>query len=168
MRILKADHRAVEQLLTKLAETDEGPERQELLDEVRMKLLAHMELEESLLYPVLAQRVGEEDEEEATVEHNLAREGVDKMVAMVDQPGFGAAVEMVKAGVLHHVKEEESELLPQLKDDMTREEWVALGDAIVEAKEAAGLPVPEPTRRKSAKRTTKSGTGSTKGRNGKK
>ena len=63
---------------------------------------------------------------------------------MMEQPGFGAAVEMLKGGILHHVKEEETEILPELKEAMSHEEWAAMGDAIAEAKKAAGLPVPQP------------------------
>ena len=157
MRILKADHREVEQLLTKLAETDEGSERESMLAEVEMKLTAHMDMEESLVYPVLKDKVGSEDEEEAEVEHGLAREGLQKMRGMVEAPGFGAAVEMLKGGITHHVQEEEGELLPELKEASTRDEWLALGDALAQAKESAGLPVPQPQRRRSTKRRRTAG-----------
>ena len=162
MRILKADHREVEQLLTKLADTEEGDERRELVDEVVMKLTAHMEMEEQLLYPAVTEYVGAEDEEEAEIEHGLAREGIEKMTSMIDAPGFGAVVEMLKAGIKHHVEEEEGQLLPELKDAISTEEWRALGDALAEAKQAAGLPVPQPPKRRSTKRRTKATSGSSK------
>jgi hemerythrin-like domain-containing protein len=141
LRILRADHREVEQLLTKLAETDEGAERERMIEEVRTKLTLHMELEEQLLYPLVADKVGHEDEEEAEVEHTLARDGLDKLVSMSTVPGFGAVVEMLKAGIKHHVEDEEKELLPALKESMERDEWRALGEQPVEAKQAAGQPV---------------------------
>lgn len=156
MRILKADHREVKGLLTKLADTDEGPEREQLANELMTKLSAHMEMEESILYPPVKTNVGEDDEEEAEVEHGLAREGLAKMMSMLDAPGFGAVVEMLKAGISHHVEEEETQILPELKEAISRDEWVALGDAIAQAKEAAGLPVSQPPRRKSTKRRSKS------------
>lgn len=152
IRILRADHREVEQLLKKLADSEEGPERQAMVEEVTAKLSAHMEMEESLLYPAVAEHVGAEDEEEAEVEHQLAREGLDKLTALVEAPGFGAAVEMLAGGIHHHVREEETELLPELREAMDRPDWLALGDGLIEAKEAAGMPVPEPPRRKSSKR----------------
>jgi|SRR5829696_6641036 len=155
MRILKADHREVEGLLTKLADTDEGSEREQLANEVMAKLTAHMEMEESIVYPPVRTEVGAEDEEEAEVEHRLAREGLQKMMSMLEAPGFGAAVEMLKGGITHHVQEEETQILPELKEALSREQWTALGDAIAEAKEAAGLPVPQPPRRKSSKRRPK-------------
>jgi len=153
MRILKADHREVEKLLDKLADSEEGAEREEMVAELTTKLTAHMEAEESIVYPPLKTEVGAEDEEEAQVEHRLAREGLQKVQQMVEMPGFGAAVEMLKGGISHHVEEEESQLLPELKESLDRDAWLAIGDALVQAKEAAGLPVPQPARRKSTKRT---------------
>lgn len=155
MRILKADHREVEKLLDRLAESEEGDERQKMVDELAMKLTAHMEMEEALVYPNIKTAVGEEDEEEAEVEHGLAREGLQKVQSMVETPGFGAAVQMLKGGIKHHVEEEETELLPELKEAFSREEWAAMGDAIAEAKQAAGLPVPQPPKRRSTKRRSK-------------
>ena len=80
-------------------------------------------------------------------------EGLDKVLQMVEMPGFGAAVEMLKGGISHHVQEEETQLLPELKESLERDEWLAIGDALVEAKKAVGLPVAQPPRRKSTKRT---------------
>jgi hemerythrin superfamily protein len=156
MRILKADHRDVERLLKQLADTDEGSERKRLAKEVATKLTAHMDIEESIVYPPVASEVGQEDREEAEIEHRLARQGLDTMMSMVDQPGFGAAVQMLLGGITHHVEEEESQLLPELKDAMDRDEWLALGDAIADAKLAAGMPLPEAPRRRSSKRRGRS------------
>jgi hemerythrin-like domain-containing protein len=155
MRILKADHREAEKLFDKLAESDEGTTRQQLVEELTTKLTAHMELEETIIYPSVRESVGEEDEEEAEVEHGLAREGLKKLNELVDVPGFGAAVEMLRGGIMHHVEEEETELLPELKDAVSREEWAAMGDALAAAKQQRGMPLPPAPRRRSAKRPTK-------------
>ena len=135
-----------------------------MVDELVFKLTAHMEAEESIVYPPVKREVGEEDEEEAEIEHGLAREGLEKVQQMVEMPGFGAAVEMLKGGISHHVEEEEHELLPELKEHLDHEQWLAMGDALARAKEAAGLQVPQPPRRKSTKRTRS--TKSTKGEAG--
>jgi hemerythrin-like domain-containing protein len=155
MTILKADHRDVKKMLTALADSDEGAVREKMAREVAESLTLHMNIEESLLYPLVARDVGKEDAEEADVEHGLAREGVAKMSELVEKPGFGAAVEMLKAGITHHVEEEENELLPELKSALSREQWLELGDKIAEAKAAAGAAVAPAARRKSTKRATK-------------
>jgi hypothetical protein len=38
---------------------------------------------------------------------------------LVDEPGFGA-VAMLTAGIKHHVKEEETEMFPELKKKLDR------------------------------------------------
>lgn len=157
LRLLRADHREVEQLLTRLADSEEGTERTSMLQELETKLTLHMQLEEQLLYPLVKEMVGEEDEEEASTEHSLAREGLDKLVKMADQPGFGAAVEMLKGGIKHHVEEEEKEILPSLKDAMERDDWRALGQQVLDAKDAAGQPAaPTSNGRRSSKRKLRS------------
>ena len=63
-----------------------------------------------------------EEAKEANVEHGLAREGLTDLGRLVDEPGFGAAVAMLTAGIRHHVKEEEHEVFPELKRKIDREE----------------------------------------------
>ncbi|MCU1396388.1 MAG: hypothetical protein JWM34_4816 [Ilumatobacteraceae bacterium] len=152
MTILKADHREVKRLLTALAESEEGAQREKMCADVTAALTLHMDIEEKILYPLIAREIGAEDAEEADIEHGLAREGLRTMGKMVDKPGFGAAAEMLKGGITHHVEEEETELLPELKDKLERADWLALGDAIAAAKAAAGAPVHPPARRRSTKR----------------
>lgn len=162
MTILKADHRDVRRMLTSLAESEEGPEREQMVTELDQALTVHMQLEEQLVYPLVQRNVGAEDAEEAEIEHGFARETLQKLVSMTSEPGFGALVEMLRGGIEHHVKEEESEILPELKDALSRDEWLAIGDQIVEAKQAAGMPMPAPksTAKRSSKRQPKAKAGS--------
>ena len=153
MTILKADHREAKQLMTALADSEEGKERNAMAAELERALTLHMAIEEEYVYPLVAEKVGAEDEEEAEIEHGLAREGLAKLMSMVEMPGFGAAVEMLKGGILHHVEEEETELLPSLKEAMGREEWLALGDSLAKAKANAGAPTTASRGRRSTKRS---------------
>jgi hemerythrin-like domain-containing protein len=142
MTIIKADHREAKRIMTALGKTEQGPERAKLAAELEQALQLHMAIEEQIVYPVVAAEVGAEEEEEAEIEHGLARDGLATVMSMVDEPGFGAAVEMLKGGIGHHVEEEESELLPSLKSAISREDWLSLGDAIAKAKADAGAPAP--------------------------
>ena len=78
------------------------------------------------------------------------------MMGMLTVHGVGAAVEMLKGGILHHVEEEETEIFPELKSALPREDWLAMGDAIAKAKADAGQPLPAPSRRRSQKRRSAS------------
>ena len=61
---------------------------------------------------------------------------------------------MLAGGIGHHVSEEETELLPELKASLDREQWMTLGERIAAAKAAAGAPPATAAKRRSAKRTT--------------
>jgi hemerythrin superfamily protein len=134
--MLKADHREAAALLKELADSKPGNARRKKTDELTAALVLHMEIEEKLVYPLVAERVGEDEEREAETEHGLARDGLTDMNELVDEGGFGAAVAMVTAGIKHHVKEEETELFPKLKAKLERDELAKLGDEVVAAKKA--------------------------------
>ena len=116
-RILEADHREAEALFAKI-EAAKGKARQPFIDKVVTGLRAHMELEESVVYPAMEPVTGHEDVQEGTTEHDLARKGLKDVVALApDEPGFGAALDAVKAGITHHVNEEENDVFPKLRKD---------------------------------------------------
>jgi len=135
--ILKRDHREVAAMLKQLSDSKPGATRRRTVEKVTSALQLHMAIEEELVYPLVAKRVGAEEEQEAEIEHGLARSGVEKMNELVDEPGFGAAVAMVTAGIKHHVKEEETEVFPELKSKLERDELAELGDAVMARKKAA-------------------------------
>jgi len=135
--ILKRDHREAAAMLKTLSESKKpSATRRKTTEKVTKALTLHMEIEENLLYPIIDARIGHEEEQEAETEHKLARTGLAEMVDLVDEPGFGAAVAMVTAGIRHHVKEEETELFPQLKKKLNRDELAELGDAVMAAKKS--------------------------------
>gem|GEM_PF-889255 len=114
---LERQHRMVEDLLEQLEEAEEADEQRPLVDQLMTALSQHMEIEETQVYPELA-RLDPEMGEEAETEHRLAREGLQQMQQLIGQPGFGAAVAMVQAGIEHHVEEEEGEAFPKLRQEL--------------------------------------------------
>ncbi len=116
-KILESDHRKVEALFTKIEKAD-GEDRQPFIDELVTAIRGHMELEEQVVYPAMEPVTGHEDVEEGNVEHKLARKGLDAVIELApDEPGFGAALDSVKAGISHHVEEEEDDVFPKLRKD---------------------------------------------------
>lgn len=128
---LTKEHREVEQLLSALADAEAG-QRGPMLDELEQALGLHMQIEEQHLYPIVAELVDEETEQEAETEHGLAREGLAKLRELEDDVGFGAAVEMLTAGIKHHVEEEENEVFPALREKAA-DEIAALDPEALEA-----------------------------------
>ena len=117
LNTLESQHRDAEDLLAQLKNASEASEQQPLVDQLVSAMEEHMAIEEAQVYPELEQIDGELAEE-ANVEHGLAREGLSKLQSMIGQPGFGATVEMVKAGISHHVEEEENEAFPKLRETL--------------------------------------------------
>jgi hypothetical protein len=118
-KLLESDHRQVEALFEAI-EAAQGDDRMPLIDELATSLQAHMELEEQVLYPAMGSATGEEAVEEGDKEHELARKSLQDMIDLApDEPGFGAAMEATKAGIHHHVEEEEGEIFPKLRREGT-------------------------------------------------
>ena len=115
-KILEADHRSVEDLFSKI-EKAKGADRTPFIDELATSLKAHMELEETVVYPAIEPVVGKEPVTEGETEHELARKVLADVERLApDDPGFGAALEALKAGIEHHVEEEEDDVFPKVRD----------------------------------------------------
>jgi iron-sulfur cluster repair protein YtfE (RIC family) len=152
--ILEADHRAVEQLFKDIQRAT-GSARKALVQRLGKELSLHMAIEESLVYP----RVSSFDREmgaEAKAEHGLAAKVLrDVQRLSPDDPGFDGALEMLQAGIQHHVHEEEGEVLPKLRQEVDAAEMEQLTAAVRSAKERGRAP--RRTSAASRKRATRSG-----------
>jgi iron-sulfur cluster repair protein YtfE (RIC family) len=109
------EHRQVEDLLSRLASSSEGSERNSLFEELVTSLDTHMKVEERFVYPMIADLIGAKEAEDAEDEHTLAREGIEAARERLEEGAFEAAIETLTAGISHHVEEEENELFPQLR-----------------------------------------------------
>jgi hemerythrin-like domain-containing protein len=134
--MLKQDHKEVSAMLKTLTDSRPGSRRRSTVEKLTAALTLHMEFEEQRIYPLVAQEIDEESAEEASIEHELAREGLAEVNRLVDEPGFGAAVAMLTAGIKHHVKEEEGEMFPSLKQTLDRDSLSELGDELAATKSA--------------------------------
>src|SRR5262245_7353165 len=114
--MLEHDHREAEQLFEKISSAG-APERRPLWGELRRTLDMHMRIEERHVYPLVRESIGDQAANEARNEHDEARRGLDEAERFLpDQPGFEAALEVVRSAIEHHIDEEETEVLPQLRE----------------------------------------------------
>jgi hemerythrin superfamily protein len=138
--VLKADHRAVEQLFRRFERTHAAAEKQRLADRITRELSIHAAIEEQHVYPALRRR-GDGQEPKVLValeEHHVTKLALSEIEAL--GPGderFDAKVHVLIESVRRHVAEEERELLPALRRTLAPEELRALGDVLVQAKAAA-------------------------------
>jgi hemerythrin superfamily protein len=124
---LTEDHRKVEAMLAVLADSSPGEEREETVAELDDALRTHMLVEEQYVYPIVKEAVGTEEVTGANNEHDLTRAGLEELHNLIDQPGFGGAVEALAGGLHHHVDEEENSIFPALREKAA-EKIDALGE----------------------------------------
>jgi hemerythrin superfamily protein len=152
--LLKQDHRAVEALFEEFEDADES-EQSELATRICQMLTVHTQIEEELLYPRAKEAFGEEDDQkvyEAEIEHGSAKELIAKIEAGTpEDPEFKPLVKVLSEYIKHHVKEEEKEMFPALKEtDLDlRELGNELAHRKMELMEQMGIEAEEaPTQRK--------------------
>ncbi|GAA2802148.1 hemerythrin domain-containing protein [Crossiella cryophila] len=140
--LIKADHRLMERLFEQLKQAKPA-ERAQRLDEIEVRLAAHSRAEEIHVYPVLmVADPGEQAQvRHGTEEHLEAAELLAK--AKAGKPNFTVAFRKFVDAIDHHVKEEETELLPALRAAVDREELTRLGELFDHARQtyltAAGI-----------------------------
>lgn len=117
--LLKGDHRQVEDLFKRFEEADDS-ELGAIAERTCQLLSVHAQIEEELLYPA-AKRAFEEEEDidlviEAAVEHATAKDLIAKIEAMTPRDEeFKATMTVLSEYIKHHVKEEEKEMFPKLR-----------------------------------------------------
>lgn len=116
--LIMADHREVERLFAALQEHPE--QRALLVPEMASLLIAHSRAEEAEVYPVARQEAGEVDEvSHSQQEHEEADALLGELQALDPTTAeFDAKLsELIKA-VTHHVGEEESNVLPGMREKL--------------------------------------------------
>lgn len=136
---IKSDHRAVKKLLDELVDTTEDavPIRKQLFSKIKDELSAHNEAEEDLFYSKLnASRIGRVLAHEGRYEHQVGSQLLDELETLdIASEEWTAKAKVLKDVVEHHIKEEEGEIHPEAKKQITEEEARRLGDAFVKMKD---------------------------------
>ena len=138
-KMLEQDHREAEDLFAKIKETN-GAARANLVTKLAGALRLHMKVEETIVYPAIAKQVDDGDDmvAEAITEHEGARKALaDVEKLSPNEPGFDGALEMLEAGISHHVEEEEDEVFPKFRESVSSAELEELGDEVAVAKQAS-------------------------------
>jgi hemerythrin superfamily protein len=140
--MLKADHAEVEKLFKRFEKL--GPRaiktKGDVADKVIAALSKHAAIEEQVLYPTMRERLPDTDDLvlEALEEHHVAKWLLSELDGMTpDDERFDAKFTVLAENVRHHVKEEEGELFPKLREEFTKGQLDELGQALAAAKEVA-------------------------------
>ncbi len=126
---LKDDHKRVKKAYKDFQKLDPEEQRdacEALVQQVLQELTVHATLEEELLYPAARDAVKEESLiDEAEVEHESLRTLIEQLQGMdPDDEKYAARFTVLCEYTLHHVKEEEGEMFPEL--ERARLDWESL------------------------------------------
>jgi hemerythrin-like domain-containing protein len=123
------DHREVERLFDRLK--NEPDSRALVLPAVTALLVAHSRAEESEVYPAARDEADEADEVEHSQAEHVEAEGILEELAGMEpgDTGFEAKLQELIDAVKHHVDEEESSVLPGLRQRLTTDRLAELGEA---------------------------------------
>lgn len=157
--LLKADHRAVEELFSRFEKTRSEAQKRKLAEQICMELAIHTTIEEEIFYPESQAEVEEDIINEAYVEHDGAKMLMAEIMAgSPDDRFFDAKVMVLSEEVKHHVKEEEKRdgLFAQAKKaglDMKElgERLAARKKELKQTFSEEGLPTPRTRSMKGAK-----------------
>jgi len=134
--LIEQDHREVEQLFAEFESTHDTAVATRICDE----LTKHTYAEESAVYPAIADQLsdGKKLTGEAEKEHKEARQLIGRVRNTTDETHLSALMSELKQAIQHHVREEETEMLPQARRQMGAHELTEMGRAFEVAKDAAG------------------------------
>ena len=138
IRMLKDDHTKVEGLFARFEKTRGDAQKTKLAETICQELKIHTTIEEELFYPAAREALKQADMElmeEAQVEHDSAKVLIEQIEAgSPDDENYDALVKVLGEYVKHHVKEEQNEMFPKIRQ--TDLDLVALGDRMKKRKES--------------------------------
>ncbi|MCZ2829028.1 alpha/beta hydrolase fold domain-containing protein [Modestobacter sp. VKM Ac-2986] len=131
--LIADDHAVVERQFQHL-EAGRG-NRRVLVDQITTELSMHAFAEETVLYPIWKEIGMEEENHDATGEHQQIK---DLLVTLGDtqpgEPAFEGALTELMAVVRHHVADEEGQELPEFRSKVGAERMASLGEDFLTAK----------------------------------
>ena len=150
--LLKADHRAVEELFEKFEKASGDGRKQALAEEICLELSVHAQIEEEIFYPACEGKVEEDLLKESYVEHD----GAKVLIAEIIKGGpsdefYDAKVKVLQEEIEHHVEEEEKRMeglfaqarKAELDMDALGQELAARKHELTEQFKASGIPTPQ-------------------------
>ena len=132
--LLKSDHMMVKELFDQFEKAKSRAAKKKIVRQALTELKVHAALEEEIFYPAIRQPVGKEIMNEADEEHHVAK----LLIAELDvldgsESHFNAKFVVLAENVRHHIKEEESEMLP--KAQHVKVDFEALAEKMLRRKE---------------------------------
>ncbi len=133
--LLEQQHREVEELFEEFEGASDGAvkTKERLCHEISDALAIHAAIEEKLFYPESKQENTEDILRESVEEHlSMKRILADLIESGPSDEQFKAKMKVLQEQVEHHVEEEEKELFPKVRKDLSKDELEDLGERMQE------------------------------------
>jgi hemerythrin superfamily protein len=133
IRMLEQQHREIEELFDRFADTEDAQKRRQLFESLADHLVAHTRIEEELFYPAVMDDENEEMLREAVEEHlGIKRLIADLLGMSPEDEQFDAKMELIEDILMRHVEKEEEALFGRVRKDVEREALLEIGERMHE------------------------------------
>jgi hemerythrin superfamily protein len=136
---LHEEHDEVQELLKKLNDSDDAREQKSLVGRIAQALVPHTKAEEKVVYDAVAalsSKRAKIDGAEGYTEHALASATLKQLGTLAaNTPEFMASAKVLKELVEHHVKEEERNIWPLVRENFSFEQREQMNRDFLAAKE---------------------------------
>ncbi len=142
--LLKADHKKVKELFKETEDTSDRATAhlQKLGERICQELKVHTQIEEEILYPAIQERTkrGHKEEKDLVLESYEEHAAAKSVIADIEatessDESFKPKIKTLSEMIDHHVKEEEGELFPGMKELFDEAELVEMGERLAARKE---------------------------------
>ncbi len=119
--LIRMDHAKVNTLFGEIQSTDDPQKIQEFFGQIYKDLSAHSEAEEQIVYPAV--RPYYKDTQELYQEQAEMKQMLEQIKALSPaSPSFKEQVKQLMDAVMHHVRQEESEMFAKINDNFSEEQ----------------------------------------------
>jgi hemerythrin superfamily protein len=156
--MLREDHKKVKGLFDEFEQAKDSKTKQRIVETALTELEVHAALEEELIYPAIRPEIDDDDlMDEALEEHHVVHTLIGELKKMKpSDERYDAKFTVLAENVRHHIKEEESEMLPKAED--LEIDWEELSRDVMKRREqlaAKGASVPKNGKDRASKKKTR-------------
>jgi hemerythrin superfamily protein len=153
--LLREDHKEIRQVFKQFQKAEDGSStaRQRLVDRMIELLTVHTYIENEVMYPRVRELLPdlEDDVLESYEEHHVADVLVLELASMkADDERFNAKTTVLIENVTHHMKEEEDDWFPKVREGLGRKVLQELGEELLKARRKAPRRPSDPSALKKA------------------
>ncbi|RYU10676.1 hemerythrin domain-containing protein [Nocardioides iriomotensis] len=153
--LLREDHKEIREVFKQFQKAEDGSStaRQRLVDRMIELLTVHTYIENEVMYPRVRELLPELEDDvlESYEEHHVADVLVLELASMkADDERFNAKTTVLIENVTHHMKEEEDDWFPKVREGLGRKALQELGDALLKARRKAPRRPSDPSALKKA------------------